>query len=128
MKGTLSFQSSTMEQDTEFSHIDAAISSLAPNTSSSTENELPSSLPVPLLADFGHFEKQDEYMLVESNIESADDAQTNSSDHITKATDTCENVTLMDNDNSTTEVETEKEKYTDGRLQTENIAVDSGTT
>lgn len=117
-----------MEQDSEFSHIDAAISSLTPNISSSTENELPSSLPVPLLADFGHFEKQDEYMLVESNNESADDAKTNSSDHILKTTDTCENVTLVDSDNSTAAVEKEKEKSTDGPAHTENTTVDSGTT
>ena len=79
-----------MEQDTEFSHIDKAISSLTPNTSSSTENELPGSLPVPLLADFGHFEKQnDKHILVESNDENTDDNQTNSNDNILRTSDTC---------------------------------------
>ena len=126
MKGTLSFQSSTIEQDTEFSHIDTVISSLTPNTSSSTENELPNSLPVPLLADFGHFEKQDEYMLVESNIENVDDAKTNSSDDVQKTAKTCENIKLMDSDNA--EVETDTGKYTDEPLTTESTVLNSGTT
>ena len=78
-----------MEQDTEFSHIDSAISSLAPNTSDSTENELPGSLPVPLLADFGHYERQnDEYILVESNDENTDVTKTNTIDNIPRTSDT----------------------------------------
>ncbi|CAB3978981.1 Hypothetical predicted protein [Paramuricea clavata] len=137
MKGTLSFQSSTIEQDTEFSHIDTVLSSLAPNTSSSTENELPGSLPVPLLADFGHFEKQDpEYILVESNDENPDDTKTNSNDNIPRTSET----SARDNDNAGESVEgrsvergsvedvneTAKEEI-DGQQHAENV-VDSGTT
>lgn len=133
MKGTLSFQSSTIEQDTEFSHIDTVLSSLVPNTSSSTENELPGSLPVPLLADFGHFEKQDpEYILVESNDENTDDTKTNSNDNIPRTSET----SARDNDNTAAGGivergsvegvnETAKEEI-DGQQHAENV-VDSGT-
>lgn len=77
MKGTLSFQPSTMEQDSEFNHIDSVIASLNPAFKPSVDsqkNEMPESLPVPLLADFGHFEGQnDEYILVESDNDNKDE-------------------------------------------------------
>ena len=109
-----------MEQDSEFSHIDSAISSLKPNTPGSTEKELPGSLPVPLLADFGHFERQnDEYYLVESDDESAHN--TNSIDNISPLLDTCS----KDGDNAATDksVEEGKETVREGineQMHTEN--------
>lgn len=84
LKGTLSFQPSTVEQDSEFTHIDSVISSINPAFKTSVDSpkkELPESLPVPLLADFGHFEGQiDEYILVESNVNNDKDVSLNSAD------------------------------------------------
>ena len=76
LKGTLSFQTSTVEQDSEFSHIDSVIASINPQFTSpvvSSKSDLPESLPVPLLADYGHFKRQDNnYILVESNDDNVD--------------------------------------------------------
>ena len=119
MKGTLTFQRSTMEQDNEFSHIDSAISSLTPNTSDSTEIELPGSLPVPLLADYGHFERQnDEYILVESNDEDKHDSIGN----ISRTPDSC----TKDSDNAATDRSVEEGNETareeiHEQLPTENV-------
>lgn len=78
LKGTLTFHGSTIEQDSEFSHIDTAITSLTPNTKTSSDNKLPNSLPVPLLADYGHFQKQkEEFILIESSEGQNDDCGAN---------------------------------------------------
>ncbi|XP_028396091.1 TBC1 domain family member 5-like isoform X2 [Dendronephthya gigantea] len=129
LKGTLSFQSSTIEQDTEFSHIDTAISSLTPNTS--TENTLPGSLPVPLLADFGHFEKQSEkHILVEStndettNDENTDDTEINANDSHAGTLEICKNEPHVDpSERYEGKDERTTEEQTDGKIQTED-AVD----
>lgn len=99
-----------MEQDSEFSHIDTAISSLIPSVSSSKESELPNSLPVPLLADFGHFEKQiNECILVESKDKNKDTA-----DYADTVSETGENV-------SHSKSKTTNNEILDGDDQTENF-------
>ena len=93
-----------MEQDTEFSHIDSAISSLTPDATSSVssnENKLPGTIPVPLLADYGHFEKQDEYILVESNDGNTEDGKVNLDDDKPKTSETTDNT--FQNDKATAE-------------------------
>ena len=107
-----------MEQDTEFSHIDTAISSLAPQTSAvSSENELPGSLPVPLLADFGHFEKQNdaEFILVESNDENEHDGKvsSNSNGETFGSSETCEDAAHGKNETDTTSLNLQRSDETD---------------
>ena len=120
LKGTLSFQSSTIEQDTEFSHIDSAISSLTPNIS--TENELPGSLPVPLLADFGHFEKQsEERILLESNDGSTDGAKMNANDSHPGTLEICENESHFDmSEEHEGGDERARKEYSDGETKAED--------
>ena len=63
LKGTLVFRGSTMDQDYNFMDIDNSIAARLQISSLNWRQQdrgLPENIPVPLLADFGHFESRDE--------------------------------------------------------------------
>lgn len=62
LKGTLAFRGSTMETECDFMEIDNNIAARLQVSSVQRpkSSELPDSLPVPMLANFGHFEEIDE--------------------------------------------------------------------
>lgn len=64
LKGTLAFRGSTMETECDFMEIDNNIAARLqiPSLQQQKENDsgLPEGLPVPMLANFGHFENSDE--------------------------------------------------------------------
>ena len=73
LKGTLAFRGSTMETECDFMEIDNNIAARlqVPSLDQQKEKDtdLPEGLPVPMLANFGHFESSDEH---ESSFMSGD--------------------------------------------------------
>lgn len=72
LKGTLAFRGSTMETECDFMEIDNNIASRLQVPSlqqQQKDNDIPEGLPVPMLANFGHFENSDE---TESSFMSGD--------------------------------------------------------
>ena len=94
LKGTLAFRGSTMETECDFMEIDNNIASRLqiPSLDQQKEKdtELPEGLPVPMLANFGHFENSDEY---ESSFMSGDGGEEprsgSGSDEQAKENDEC---------------------------------------
>ena len=71
LKGTLAFRGSTMETECDFMEIDNNIASRLqiPSQHQQKDGDMPENLPVPMLANFGHFENSDE---TESSFMSGD--------------------------------------------------------
>lgn len=95
LKGTLAFRGSTMETECDFMEIDNNIAARLQIPSLQQQKEkdsgLPEGLPVPMLANFGHFENSDEN---ESSFMSGDGGEeqrgeSTGSDEQTKGNDEC---------------------------------------
>ena len=94
LKGTLAFRGSTMETECDFMEIDNNIAARLqiPSLDQQKEKdtELPEGLPVPMLANFGHFENSDEH---ESSFMSGDGGEEprsgSGSDEHAKENDEC---------------------------------------
>ena len=86
MKGTLAFRGSTIETECDFMEIDNNIASRLqiPPQNQQKHSEIPENLPVPMMANFGHFENSDE---TESSFMSAGVKQGNiqESEHSSEA-------------------------------------------
>ncbi|XP_022797430.1 TBC1 domain family member 5-like isoform X2 [Stylophora pistillata] len=76
LKGTLAFRGSTIETECDFMEIDNNIASRLeiPPQNQQKDSEIPENLPVPMMANFGHFENSDE---TESSFISGDVQQGN---------------------------------------------------
>ena len=143
LKGTLAFRGSTMETECDFMEIDNNIAarlqipSLQPQKEQ--DNGLPEGLPVPMLANFGHFENSDEN---ESSFMSGDggeeqrgesagsDEQANENDECgLTATETVENAkkqVVEELENLSTEIISVKQENNDEYPEQDN-AVHGGT-
>lgn len=143
LKGTLAFRGSTMETECDFMEIDNNIAARLQIPSLQQQKEqdtgLPEGLPVPMLANFGHFENSDEN---ESSFMSGDggeeqkgesagsDEQANENDECgLTATETAENAKKQiaeELENLSTEIISVKQENNDEYLE-QNNAVHGGT-
>lgn len=142
LKGTLAFRGSTMETECDFMEIDNNIAARLQIPSLQQQKEkdssLPESLPVPMLANFGHFENSDEN---ESSFMSGDaggeqksesvgsDEQAKENDECSlTATETTENIQkqiVEELENLNTEIISVKQEN-NGEYPKQNFAVHGG--
>jgi len=142
LKGTLAFRGSTMETECDFMEIDNNIAARLQIPSLQQQKEkdsgLPEGLPVPMLANFGHFESSDEYesSFMSGNGGEEQSAECTGSDEQAKENDECSLTATETSENAQKQIVEELENLNteitsvkqddNGEYPQQNIAVHGG--